>query len=259
MRGATTGEPPVRGLADRRQCGYAGSRGRQRRVRTVQTHVSGLVEERIIMTMTLVANPDLCTGCNHCVLACSARHENQSEPALARLSINGFPQQGYSVPSVCFHCKRPDCLAACPEQAIMRSADGIVTIDADICTGCGKCVPACPWGMVRKHPVTGKAFKCDLCGGDPACVAECAFGALIFVEWEGEAAVIKTKQMKFKNEYGSPELKRDAFGKSILNEAGRQMSNTPVSPVRIPVRAPSCDGLFMPAEWTEHELSLIHI
>lgn len=31
------------------------------------------------------------------------------------------------------------------------------------------------------------------------------------------------------------------------------MANTPVAPIRIPVRAPSCDGLHMPAEWEEHE------
>lgn len=31
------------------------------------------------------------------------------------------------------------------------------------------------------------------------------------------------------------------------------MANTPVAPVRVPVRAPSCDGLYMPAEWEEHE------
>ena len=173
------------------------------------------------MTMTLITNPDLCTGCNRCAYACSARHENMFAPALARLSINNYPLQGYSVPSICFQCKRPDCLAACPEQAIMRGQDGIVTIDADICTGCGKCIPACSWGMVRKHPTTGKAFKCNLCDGDPACVAECHFNALTFVEWEGDAAKIKAKQMKFRSEYGSPELKQEAFGKSILNEAGR--------------------------------------
>ncbi len=31
------------------------------------------------------------------------------------------------------------------------------------------------------------------------------------------------------------------------------MANNPVPLVRIPVRAPSCDGLYMPAEWEEHE------
>jgi len=31
------------------------------------------------------------------------------------------------------------------------------------------------------------------------------------------------------------------------------MPNDPVTPVRVPVRAPICDGLHMPAEWEEHE------
>lgn len=30
------------------------------------------------------------------------------------------------------------------------------------------------------------------------------------------------------------------------------MGNTPVAPVRVPVRAPVCDGLHMPGEWEEH-------
>ena len=173
------------------------------------------------MTMTLLTNPDLCTGCNRCAYACSARQEGVFAPALARLSINTYPLRGYSVPSVCFQCKRPDCLAACPEQAILRGENGIVTVDADICTGCGDCVPACSWGMIVKHPGTGKAFKCDLCGGKPACVAECPFEALTLVEWEGDAAKTKARQMKYRSTEGSLELKRDAFGKSILKEAGR--------------------------------------
>jgi agmatine deiminase len=31
------------------------------------------------------------------------------------------------------------------------------------------------------------------------------------------------------------------------------MANTPVTPIRVPVRAPACDGLYMPGEWAEHE------
>jgi len=31
------------------------------------------------------------------------------------------------------------------------------------------------------------------------------------------------------------------------------MANTPIRPLRIPVRTPSCDGLYMPAEWEPHE------
>lgn len=170
---------------------------------------------------TIITNPDLCTGCNRCAYACSAKKEGQFAPALARLSINTYAEQGYSVPSICFQCKRPDCLSACPERAIFKGIDDIIFVDPHRCIGCGECLPACSWGMIAMHPTTQKAFKCDLCGGAPACVDECPFEALTFVESEGEAAKTKARQMKYRCEEGTPAVKRDTFGKSLLTVAGR--------------------------------------
>lgn len=172
-------------------------------------------------TKRLLVDPDKCTGCNRCVYACAAEHEGAFAPSLARLAVNIYPLQGYSVPSICFHCIRPDCAEACPEGAILKGADGIVTVDADLCTGCGQCVPACPWGMVAKHPATGKAFKCDLCGGDPACVRECGFEALTLAEPDKERTVARAKQMKNRPEPAVPEWRRNAFGKAVMTDAGR--------------------------------------
>jgi len=170
---------------------------------------------------TLLTNPDLCTGCNRCTYGCSAKNEGVFAPALARLSINTYALQGFSAPSVCFQCKRPDCLEACPEQAITKTADGIVVVDADICTGCGACVPACAWGMIAKHPGSGKAFKCDLCGGDPACAKECTFGALVYADPDKDQTKVRAMQMKHRSNLGGHEQKRDAYGKALLNEAQR--------------------------------------
>ena len=170
---------------------------------------------------TLMVDPSLCTGCNRCTYACSAKKESMFAPALARLAINTYPLQGYSVPSICFHCKRPDCLSACPERAIFRGYDDMILIDAHRCTGCGDCVPACPWGMIEVHPTNGRAYKCDLCGGDPVCVNECAYGALTFVEADAELTKARAMQMKHRSDADGPEMKRDEFGRTLLNEAGR--------------------------------------
>ena len=42
-------------------------------------------------------------------------------PSKARLKVTNFTQAGYSVPIVCFQCPKPDCLDACPEDAIARN------------------------------------------------------------------------------------------------------------------------------------------
>ncbi len=172
-------------------------------------------------TKTLLIAPELCTGCNRCVYACSAARENMFAPALARLSVSAYPVKGFSAPSVCFQCPRPECRDACPEGAISRGDDGVVRVDAAACTGCGACVEACSWGMIDMHPHADAAVKCDLCGGDPACAKECAFGALVFAAPDKTQLNARVGQMKLKPEASSPEMQRDAFGKALLAGTGR--------------------------------------
>jgi len=172
------------------------------------------------MEKYLLAIPNRCTGCNRCTYACSAVKEGMFMPAKARLKVNNFPLQGYSVPSICFQCPKPACLEACPEEAIFRNERGVIVIDAGKCDGCGECVTACPYGMIEQYE-SGKAFKCDLCGGNPACVAECHYGALIFKEPDGIARRLRGIQMKQRMTEGSPEDKRHGLAKNILDGAVR--------------------------------------
>jgi Fe-S-cluster-containing dehydrogenase component len=92
------------------------------------------------MEKHLLAIPNRCTGCNRCTYACAAVKEGMFMPSKARVKINNFPLRGYSVPSVCFQCPKPDCLEACPEEAIFKNERGIVAINAPKCNGCGDCV-----------------------------------------------------------------------------------------------------------------------
>ncbi len=172
------------------------------------------------MEKHLLAVPNRCTGCNRCVYACSAAKEGMFMPSKARLKINNFPLQGYSVPSVCFQCPKPDCLKACPEQAIFKNKRGVVVVDVRKCDGCGDCVTACPYGMIEQYS-SGKAFKCDLCGGAPACVSECQFGALVFKEPDGILRKLRGTQMKQRITVGTPDEKRHQLAANILNDAVR--------------------------------------
>ena len=90
---------------------------------------------------------------------------------------------------VCKHCTHAACLDVCPTGAIFRTEFGTVVVQADVCNGCGYCVPACPYGVLDKRQDDGRMFKCTLCydrlqdGQEPACAKACPtdsiqFGAL---------------------------------------------------------------------------------
>src|SRR5690348_10712372 len=64
---------------------------------------------------------------------------------------------------VCKHCTDAACLVVCPTGAIFRTEFGTVVVQADICNGCGYCVPACPYGVLDKREDDGRIFKCTLC------------------------------------------------------------------------------------------------
>ena len=141
-------------------------------------------------------------------------------PSKARIQINNFAHQGYSVPSVCFQCPKASCMEACPTGALFRSDRGVVVVDAKKCDSCGDCVSACPYGMIEQY-ASGIAYKCDLCGGAPACVAECHYGALVFKASDKITLKCRKEQMKQRSKSGQPVEKRRTLATAVLNGAER--------------------------------------
>lgn len=172
------------------------------------------------MEKHLMTIPNRCTGCNRCVYACSAVKEGMFMPSKARMHVNNFAHEGYSVPNVCFQCPKASCLEACPTGAIFRSERGVVVVDAKKCDGCGHCVDACPYGMIDQY-ASGRAYKCDLCHGAPACVAECHYGALVFKEPDKPSLKCRKEQMRQRQKSGSPDAKRRSLAAAVLNGAKR--------------------------------------
>lgn len=168
-----------------------------------------------------------CVGCQTCTASC--RHANATPPGVQwrqvlDLEVGEFPDVKRAfVPVGCMHCGEPPCMEVCPSTATRRREDGLVTIDYDICIGCGYCAVACPYQA--RHIVHRATFaygdqpmeseqarfdpkrvsvatKCTFCkdriddarergltpGVDPevtpACVNSCIAGALTFGDRE---------------------------------------------------------------------------
>ena len=164
-----------------------------------------------------------CVGCQTCTAAC--KNANATQPGIQwrrvlDLESGEFPDVRRSfLPIACMHCDEPPCEEVCPTQATVKRADGLVSIDYDLCIGCANCVMACPYdarSIVREprfaygdQPIASEAvrfdpkriavsMKCTFCKDrideaavtgripgvhaevTPACVNSCISGAMSF-------------------------------------------------------------------------------
>ena len=123
----------------------------------------------------------LCSSCLSCVTACALHSADSISPDSARIRIELDPFTGNNIARFCRQCDKPNCVDACPKDAITKDQrTAIVIIHPEQCDGCGECVGACPFGALFWNPTTAKVIKCDLCAGDPRCVDACKFGVLTY-------------------------------------------------------------------------------
>jgi phenylacetyl-CoA:acceptor oxidoreductase subunit 1 len=170
----------------------------------------------------MVADLRRCVGCQTCTAAC--KQANATPPGVQwrrvlDMETGVFPDVKRSfVPVGCMHCADPPCMHVCPSTATRKRADGIVSIDYDLCIGCAYCAVACPYQARYKVDAAqfaygesmapeakrfdpkriGVATKCTFCSeridaglakglkpgvdpeATPACVNSCIAGALHF-------------------------------------------------------------------------------
>ena len=100
---------------------------------------------------------------------------------------------------VCKHCTNAGCLDACPTGALIRTEYQTVVLQADVCNGCGYCIPACPFGVVDRDHIDGRAGKCTLCydrledGLEPACAKACPTDSIQFGPYEELVALAERR------------------------------------------------------------------
>jgi Fe-S-cluster-containing dehydrogenase component len=108
-------------------------------------------------TNLLVMDMDLCVRCGNCSLACHKMH-GQSRLLRRGVHVTRLEKpkpsaiQSILSPSVCMHCKDPECLTGCPTGAIGRFGRGEVDISPSTCIGCGDCASQCPYNAISLIP-----------------------------------------------------------------------------------------------------------
>lgn len=140
-----------------------------------------------------------CTGCKTCQLACADYHDLDQEHWYRKVYEYGsgsWRKSGecwiancftYHVSLACNHCDDPACMRACPTGAMTKDPEtGLVSVNAQICVGCGYCAMACPYGNPTVDREKGRSVKCDGCkdrvaeGKLPICIESCPTHALGF-------------------------------------------------------------------------------
>ncbi len=131
----------------------------------------------------LKIDPERCTGCKQCELACAWVQSSSLRPSRSLIRVHIFDELASFAPYTCMQCDEAWCMNACPVNAIgVDEHTGAKVVDERLCIGCHLCALVCPFGTVFLKTHDEKVSKCHLCGGEPACALVCPTQAIEFGE-----------------------------------------------------------------------------
>ncbi len=183
--------------------------------------------------MAMLHDISKCTGCRACMVACKQWKdlpadrtpfvgEFQSHPDLSPTTLNlirmkeTIDDKGNFrwdfLKFQCMHCGDPACAKACPEEALVKKENGVVSFIEENCVGCGYCAQNCPFSVPKIDKERNKSTKCNLCedrianGMVPACAKTCTADAILWGTREEMTAIAKKRVEKLKEKYPNAQL-----------------------------------------------------
>jgi formate dehydrogenase iron-sulfur subunit len=179
----------------------------------------------------LLHDTALCVGCRRCELACQEVNSLPLDSTpVGEVKIfekpRGISDKLYTVvnryrpatenePAVfrkhqCMHCNEPCCASVCFVKAFVKTPEGPVLYDPEVCVGCRYCVFACPYYALAYEygdPRTPRVVRCTMCyprikeGKIPACAEACPSGAIRFGRREELLQLARERLRKYPGRY----------------------------------------------------------
>lgn len=138
-----------------------------------------MLTKSIAQQKVLIYDPERCTGCRYCEIACSFKNFNTIDFEKCHLHITFDETTGRYESVYCLHCEEPVCAASCPKEAITKDEEmGWITINPLKCIGCKTCTFSCPLSAPWFNDGNRISMKCNFCDGNPVCAMYCSPGAL---------------------------------------------------------------------------------
>lgn len=136
---------------------------------------------------------DRCLSCDDENCSCSYIFHPKNSGIINLMEVATFAV-------ICRKCEEGTCVRSCPEDALEKREDGILTRYNMRCISCKSCSLACPFGTIIPEIIPYKVSQCDFCLGRvaqneiPVCVATCRSDAIKYGDFKqdltkGEYAV----------------------------------------------------------------------
>lgn len=202
--------------------------------------------------MGLLHDTTLCVGCRSCEAACK---EVNKLPPLERpigdmsvfdrerrttdtelTVVNRYHVDGQDIfrKLQCMHCNEPSCASVCLVKALVKSPEGPVLYDPDVCVGCRYCMTTCPYYALAYEydSVNPRVMRCTMCypriieGKAPGCAEVCPMGAIVFGKRSDLLHLARDRMAKYPGRYVEHVFGEHEFGgTSWLLLAGTSKSN----------------------------------